>query len=289
MGRPFAEAWPGVGDRLDRYGKAVDVDLRALCLEGSADRLRRPENAQVATLAVGLAVFETIRERFAVTPDLFAGHSLGHFTALGAAGMASGADLVALVRERGLLMARAEERDGPGRMAAVLGVDADRVVTVCAARDDVSVALQNAPTQTVIGGTADAVDVALAALDDGRVRDLDVGAAFHSPVMASVQEPLAERLESLSLTPAATPIVSDVSGRIYTDPAVAREDLTEQVTGSIDWIGAVEAASDRGVDRYVECPPAGVLSGLIERLDEAAECVALESAADGRLVFGDGG
>jgi [acyl-carrier-protein] S-malonyltransferase len=286
MARPFVESWPEVGERLDRYGQGVDVDLRDLCLDSSADRLRRPENAQVATLATGLAVSETIRERFDAEPDLLAGHSLGHFTALGAAGMASGADLVALVRERGRLMARAEERDGPGRMAAVIGVDGSRVADACADCEGVSVAVRNTPTQTVISGTKSGVGAALGALDGGRVRDLDVGAAFHSPVMASVETPLAERLEALVLKPADTPIVSDVSGRVYSDPAVAREDLTDQVTGAIDWPGVVAAASDRGVDRYVELPPAGVLSGLIERLDETVACVAVDSPDDVGRVLG---
>jgi [acyl-carrier-protein] S-malonyltransferase len=286
MGQAFLESWPGVGERLDRYASAAGVDLRELCLEASADRLRRPENAQVATLAVGLAVFETVQERFGVSADLLAGHSLGHFSALGAAGMASGADLVTLVRERGRLMARAEDRDGPGRMAAVLGVDAQLVATTCVDRDDVSIALRNTPTQTVISGTVDGVDAALDDLDRGRICDLDVDAAFHSPVMASVESPLADRLDSLSLTPAETPIVSDVSGRVYTEQAVAREDLTGQVTGSINLVGVVEAMNERGVERYVEFPPAGVLTGLIERLDEGAECVTLESPTDARRVFG---
>ncbi len=287
MGAAFYEAWPEMRAQFDALDDALDADLHRLCFEGTADELRRPRNTQPAVLAVSYATYAGFLDRTGDHPDFVTGHSLGHFTALGAAGMVDSETLVGLVRARGECMEAAAERDGPGTMLAVLLADPETVTEACRGRDDVGVALYNGPHQTVVSGTEGGVAAVREAVEDetrARFRELDVGAAFHSPVMASAVEPVRELMATASFSSASIPVVSDVRGEPYTEPATAREDLGAQVTSPVDWVGVVETLSARGVDRYVEFPPAGTLTGLIERIQPEAECVALESPADAREV-----
>jgi [acyl-carrier-protein] S-malonyltransferase len=288
MGRPFYDAWPEMRDRFDAVDAALDVDLHALCFDGPAERLQRPENTQPAMLALGASVAHAVFERFDVRPAYVAGHSLGHFTALTAADVADAPQLASVVRQRGEHMRRAEARDGPGKMVAVLLADPEEVAAVCDEHDGVGVALYNGPSQTVVSGRVDAVDAALDELADRarvRSRELDVGAAFHSPVMASAVDPVADLMTDVTFREATTPVVSDVSGRVYTDSAVATADLASQITSSVDWMSVAETLADRGVDRYVEFPPAGTLTSLVERIQPDATVVGLESPADAHEAF----
>lgn len=289
MGRAFDDAWPETRTAFDRLDEAVDIDLRALRFDGSEAAIRSPGATQPLLLATGFAVSEGVRRRFDVDPAFLAGHSLGHFTALAAARALDPVAAVELTRERGRCMERAAARDGPGTMVAALLADPARVTGACGARDDVGVALYNAPKQTVISGTRDGVaavrDRLEAEADRVRFRELEVDAAFHSPVMASAVDPVEAAMAAVDLREAAVPIVSDVSGAVYTEPRVAARDLTAQVTDPIDWVRVVERLRERGVERFVEFPPAGVLSSLVERIAPEADCVALETPADAREVF----
>ncbi len=288
MAKPFHEEWPETRAAFDRLADADDVTPRRLCFDRGPERLVEPRNAQPALLASGYATYAGVTARFDVTPAVVAGHSMGHLTAAAAAGMASPSELVSAVRRRGCAMERAEREAGPGTMLAVLLVEPDVVADACDERDDVGVALYNGPRQTVISGTVEGVDAVRAALSkatSARFRELQVGAAFHSPVMEPAVDRLETVLSDLSLAEAAIPIVSDVSGRAYTDPAVARRDLTNQITAAVDWVGVVEELRRREITRYVEFPPAGVLTGLVERIQPDAECYTLETPADAREVF----
>ncbi|NUB93839.1 ACP S-malonyltransferase [Haloterrigena sp. SYSU A121-1] len=288
MGEAFYEAWPEMQTAFDRLDTALDIDLYDLCFRRGTDELTQPRNAQPALLAAGYATYAGLTSQFEVVPAYVAGHSLGHFTALTAAGMASPADLVDVVRRRGRFMERAEREAGPGTMLAVLLADPDIITDACRDRDDVSVALYNGPRQTVISGTTEGVEAVQATLSDSatvRFRELQVGAAFHSPVMAPAVDRLKEVFTEISLAEATIPIVSDVSGQVYTDPAVARQDLTSQITASVDWVTVVEELQRCGVTRYVEFPPAGVLTALVDRMHPDAECYTLETPADAQELF----
>ncbi|MDQ2049242.1 ACP S-malonyltransferase [Natronolimnohabitans sp. A-GB9] len=287
MGQEFYDAWPETRATFDDLDSALEIDLSDRCFRDELEELTRPRNAQPALLAAGYATYAGITSRFGVEPTYVAGHSLGHFTSLAVAGAASPTDLVDVVRRRGTFMERAERDAGPGTMMAVLLVDRATVADACSDRDDVGVALYNGPRQTVVSGTLEGIEAVRNALDDtdARFRELEVGAAFHSPVMASAVDPVEDVMASLSMREASIPIVSDVSGAVYTDPDVARRDLTTQITAPVDWVGVVETLKRRGVDRYVEFPPTGVLSSLIERIHPDAECYTLETPADAREVF----
>ncbi|MFB6303092.1 MAG: ACP S-malonyltransferase [Haloferacaceae archaeon] len=285
MGRAFYEAWPATRARFDDLDAATDADLAGLCFEADAATLRATANAQPATFATAVAAYAGAVERVG-PPDYVAGHSLGHLTAAVAAGMLASTDGIDLVRRRGDLMARAARAGGPGTMVAVLLADPDAVADACAAHDGAAVAAYNAPRQTVVSGEQEAVAAVRAAIEErtrARFVDLDVGAAFHSPVMRSAEEPFADAVAGTPLREATTPVCSDVSGEVYTDPTVARRDLPAQLTSPVDWVGVVEALAARGVDRYVEVPPAGALVEFVERIDPGAETVALETPADAEV------
>ncbi|GAA0682252.1 ACP S-malonyltransferase [Natronoarchaeum mannanilyticum] len=287
MGKTFYEAWPEVRTAFDSLDGALDSDLHELCFRGGTEELTQPRNAQPALLAAGYATYAGITSRFTVEPTFVAGHSLGHFTAITAAGMTSPTSVVDVVRRRGKCMERAEREAGPGTMLAVLLADPETVTDVCRDRDDVSVALYNGPKQTVISGSTGGVEEVRATLSNAttaRFRELQVGSAFHSPIMEPAVGPLERVFEDIPLAEATIPIASDVSGRVYTDPAIARRDLTDQITSSVDWIGAIEELRRRGVTRYVEFPPAGILTALVERIHPDAECYTLETPADARTV-----
>ena len=288
MGEPFYEAWPETRKAFEGLETTLEVDLRSLCFDGSAEQLREPRNTQPAMLAAGYATYVGLTARLEVEPAYLAGHSLGHFTALAAAGAAEPAAFAEVVRKRGEFMERAESERGPGTMVAILLADPENVANACEGRADVGVALKNGPRQTVISGTIEGVAAVRDDLEDrtrARFRELEVGAAFHSPVMAPAVKPVEAVMADLEMSEAEIPVVSDVSGEVYTDPAVARRDLTTQITSAVDWVGVIEELSRRGIERYVEFPPAGILSTLIERIDPDAECVVLETPADAEGVL----
>ncbi|TMT85673.1 ACP S-malonyltransferase [Haloterrigena sp. H1] len=285
MGRAFYDDWPETRAVFDRLDAALEIDLPELCFDGTAEAIQRPSNTQPLLLATGIAVYEGVTARFDVEPAAVAGHSLGHFTALAAAGAIDPATTADLTHRRGVCMERAAAADGPGTMVAVLLADPEEVAEVCAIREDVGVALYNAPKQTVISGTAEGVAAVRERLEErttARFRELDVGAAFHSPVMASAVDCVETAMADVTLREAQLPVVSDVTGEYYTDPAVARRDLTAQITSPVDWVAVIETLRERGIERFVAFPPAGVLSGLVERIAPEAECWALETPADAR-------
>lgn len=280
MGEAFYEAWPETQTRLDALSDVLGDDLATLCFDEDEETLRATHNTQPALFGLGVSVYEGLVARTDLRPDYVAGHSLGHFTALAAAGALDPADGAGLVRQRGELLAAAGRDAGPGTMLAVLLADPDDVAAACAPRENVGVGLYNGPRQTVISGTREGVTAVREELEAGtraRFRELDVAAAFHSPVMADAVDDVGRAMASVSLASARVPVVSDVSRRVYTDPEVARRDLSEQVTSPVDWHGVVERLRGEGVDRFVAFPPAGVLASLVERIAPGAEVVALDT------------
>lgn len=285
MGQAFFEAWPETRSRLDSLSAALDEDLPALCFDATERTLMETRNTQPALFGIGLAVYEGLIARSLLRPDYVAGHSLGHFTALAAAGALDPADGIRLVRRRGELFAR--DSDG-GTMLAVLLAPPETVTEACASREDVGVGLYNGPRQTVISGTREGIEAVRERIDTegrARFRELDVAAAFHSPLMKPVVEPVERELDAVDLDPATVPVVSDVSCQCYTDPSVARRDLSVQVTKPVDWHGVVTQLSEQGVDRYVAFPPAETLVSLIERIDPDATHIRLETPADAEQLI----
>lgn len=285
---PFHEAWPEVAravDRLDSEG------IGSLLFDADGERLNELLNMHRAVMASGFVVAEAVTERFGVEPDVVAGHSTGHLTALPVAGALPPADALAFVTERSRSMLASADRHGPGKMVAVLLVDGDTIEDVVDDVEGVAVAAYNSPRQTVVSGTTDAVDTACERLEEdhgpARTVELDVEVAAHSPVVADAAAWAERALSDLALSDPEVPVVSDRTGEVYETAAVARRDLSAQIVSPVQWLSVVETLVERGVDRVVEFPPAGVLTDFVSRTAPEVEAIALSGPDTASEVFGD--
>ncbi len=275
MGRDLGERFPESRAVFESADAALGVPLSRLCFEGPEEQLRLTANTQPAILTVSLAVLEVLRARGARF-DGVAGHSLGEYSAVGAAGGASVEDLVRTVRRRGQLMQEAVPV-GVGAMSAVLGPDRGTVETACreasTAREVAVAANFNAPEQTVIAGHAAAVARAgqlLAERGAKRVVPLPVSAPFHSPLMVPAREGLAPVLAALAFADLAVPLYTNVDAAPATKGSDIRDGLLRQVDAPVRWVELVERMAADGFDAFVEVGPGSVLSGLIRRIARSA-------------------
>ncbi|KEF33421.1 ACP S-malonyltransferase [Deinococcus sp. RL] len=241
--------------------------LRGLMEAGPLEDLTLTANQQPALVAASVAAFRAWQAQTGLTPAFAAGHSLGEYSALVAAGALDLADALRLTRRRGELM-QAAVPVGAGAMSAVMG-DPDVVREVCAATPGVvQPANYNAPTQTVISGEKAAVDAAAAELKARglKVIPLRVSAPFHCDLMAPAREGLTPALRAAAFGPLAFPVYANVTAEANTDPAALPDLLARQVTGSVRWVETIRALADAGAEVFVEFGPGTVLTGLVERI-----------------------
>lgn len=270
----FAEASQGAG-----------VDLWELAQQGPEDRLNQTEFTQPALLAAGVAVWRLWQERGGARPALLAGHSLGEYAALVAAGALSLADGARLVRLRGQLMQEAAPA-GTGAMAAVLGADDALVEEVCnraSGREVVVPANYNSPGQVVIGGHAGAVDKALTLLAESGVRKvvkLAVSVPSHTPLMREASDRLAVAMDDIKWQAPAIPVVQNVDARAHEGIDAMRDALVRQLYLPVQWTGCVQALAEAGITRIGECGPGKVLAGLAKRIDRSLDARALGTPGD---------
>jgi [acyl-carrier-protein] S-malonyltransferase len=262
--------------------------LSELCFRGPAETLTETSNAQPAILTASIAALRALQ---AARPDLpgpafLAGHSLGEYSALVAAGVLRFSDAVRMTRVRGELMARAGA-EAPGSMAAILGIDDDRVAEICgrAATETgrlVQVANYNSPGQVVISGEKPGVERALELAKEahGRTRLLAVSIAAHSALMASIVDEFAAHVAATPLHPPVAPVIGNLTARPLTDADQVRQELVGQLTGSVRWTESVRAMTQGGVDRFVEIGPGAVLTGLVKRIVPEAETANVAEPGD---------
>lgn len=283
MGRDIADRYPEGRAVFERADAALGEALSRLCFEGPEEQLKLTANTQPAILTVSLAAFAVLQARGARF-DGVAGHSLGEYSAIGAAGGCGVEDLVATVRRRGRLMQEAVPV-GVGAMAAVLGVAREGVEAAC--RDASTVAEVviaanfNAPEQTVIAGHAAAVARAgelLQARGAKRVVPLPVSAPFHSPLMAPARRGLEPVLARLSFRDLRVPLYSNVDAAPVTAPAAVRDGLVRQVDAAVRWVEIIERMVADGFDTFVEIGPGSVLSGLIKRIARGVTTIQVSTA-----------
>lgn len=271
MGRDLFDNSDIARATLEAADEVIGGGLLPIMFDGPEDALTATENQQPAIVAHSLAALRLVQEA-GITPDFVAGHSLGEYSALVAAGALDAAETVKLVRYRGEIMARADEL-APGAMAAVLGLDAPDVedVVTRAAEDGVCVvANYNCPGQVVISGSVEAIDRAEPLAKDAgakRVIRLKVSGAFHSPLMQPAAEMLTERLAQVDLAAASMPVVANVDARGHTAPTEIRAALAGQMTNSVLWEQSVAHMIEQGVRRFIEIGPGSVLSGFMRRID----------------------
>ncbi|WP_417723722.1 ACP S-malonyltransferase [Salipiger sp.] len=277
MGRALAEAYPAARAVFEEVDDALGEKLSALIWEGDADTLTLTENAQPALMATSLAAMRALEaEGVGVAQAAFvAGHSLGEYSALTAAGALSVADAARLLRIRGRAM-QAAVPVGQGAMAALLGMDLTRARAVAAeaAQGDVCAAANdNDPMQVVISGHRAAVARAVELAKDlgaKRAMLLPVSAPFHCSLMAPAAEVMAEALDDVSIRAPQVPLVANVIASAISDPATIRSLLVEQVTGSVRWRESVEYMVAQGVDEFWEIGAGKALSGMIRRIHKPA-------------------
>ena len=276
MGRELAEAFPSAREVFEEVDEALKQRLSRLMFEGPESELVLTENAQPALMAVSLAVLRVLEREagFDVSRhcSFVAGHSLGEYSALAAAGAFGISDAARLLKRRGQAMQRAVPV-GQGAMAALLGLEleAAREVAKEAAQGEVCAAANdNAPGQVVVSGSKAAVDRAIEiAKGRGAKRSitLPVSAPFHCPLMRPAADEMAEALEALPPRAPSVPLVANVTAAPVTDPQEIRRLLVEQVTALVRWRESVLAMKERGVDTVVELGAGKVLSGLVKRID----------------------
>lgn len=267
----LAEAFPVVTDTFARASEALGFDMWAMVQNGPAEDLSATQNTQPVLLTASTAVW-TVWQSQGGSADYVAGHSLGEYSALCAAGSIDFEDAVRLVRLRGELMEKAVPR-GQGGMAAVMGLEDSDVEACCEHVDGVVVAANyNAPGQVVIAGAADAVEQAAAACKEAgakRAVMLDVSGPFHSPLMAAAKDEFAEALMATDVRMPEIPIVQNVNADIPADVEALRRNLLAQIAEPVLWSQCVNTMVQQGVSRFVEAGPGNVLAGLIRRISKA--------------------
>ena len=281
----LAELHPQIRETFAEASEGAGVDLWALSQGGPEEQLNRTEFTQPALLAASIAVWRLWDAQGGAKPAVLAGHSLGEYTALVAAGALTLHDGAHLVRLRGQLMQDAAPT-GVGAMAAVLGAEDALVLEVCAEAAGSQVVVPanfNSPGQIVIGGDAAAVDRALALLAEKGVRKavkLAVSVPSHTPLMREAANRLAAVMNGLAWQQPALPVVQNVDAQVHDGVDAIRQALVQQLYQPVQWTGCVQALAARGVSRVAECGPGKVLTGLVKRIDKNIEGRPLATPAD---------
>lgn len=277
MGKELYETSAAARAVFARADEALAEDLSGLIFGGPMDRLTLTANTQPAIVTTSAAVLAAIRERFPSLPQpaCAAGHSLGEYSALFAAGALSLADAVRVTRARGEAMQKAVAPT-VGAMAAVMRLDGEVVAEICATVDGeqegwvISPANFNAAGQTVIAGHAEAVQRASELVGErgGKAIALKVSAPFHCALMAPARAQLSEALDAADLQAQAFPVLSNVDAKSKDSPAAVRASLLEQVDRPVQWVRTIQRMHELGIDRAVEIGPGRVLAGLVKRIDK---------------------
>jgi [acyl-carrier-protein] S-malonyltransferase len=267
MGKDLYETNPQARELFDEANRILGFDIVRIMFEGTEEELKQTRVTQPAVFIHSVLSAKALGEEF--KPDMVAGHSLGEFSALTAAGALSFEDGLRLVHKRALAMQKAcEER--PSTMAAILGLADEKVEEICAGIEGVVVAANyNCPGQIVISGEVEAVDAAceqLKAAGAKRALRLNVGGAFHSPLMESAREELAKAIAEAPIQAPVCPVYQNVDAKPHTDPDEIRQNLITQLTASVRWTQSVQNMLADGAEEFVECGPGNVLTGLIAKI-----------------------
>jgi [acyl-carrier-protein] S-malonyltransferase len=291
MGKALYDASAAARGIFEQADEVLGFQLSKLCFEGPAEELEDTINAQPAILTVSLACLAAMRERLESLgqnwqpPKFVAGHSLGEYTALVAAGALDFSDALRLVRERGRLM-KEQGNHRPGGMAAVIGVDRQVLEELCqqACHETgglVSVANANSPEQFVISGELAALDRAIELIRDAGARTvvpLRISIASHSPLMQQAAARLAEIIDHSPLRDPQVPIVTNIRGQVRTSADHIRAELASQMVAPVEWVGSVREMVANGVDTFIEIGPGQVLSRLINRISGDVKAISLNDA-----------
>ena len=277
MGKELAERYPVAKRVFEEADHVLGYKLSQICFEGPEDQLRLTEITQPAILTASVAAWRVLNEK-GVTPDFVAGHSLGEYSAHVAAGTISFADAARTVRNRGKYMQEAVPV-GVGAMAAIVGMDLDKVTALCRDASQGQVcepANVNSPEQIAISGHAAAVEQATKLANERgakRAKMLPVSAPFHCSLMKPAQDRLAADLNALTFLDPAVPVACNVDAELVEDAARSRDALIRQVTGSVKWEQDMRLLITKGVQAFVEVGPGRVLCGLMRQIERSKTCL----------------
>jgi [acyl-carrier-protein] S-malonyltransferase len=273
MGRDLFDSSDAARKLFEQADDILGYAVTALCFEGPEARLQETQHAQPAIFVTSVACLEAARERGVVSghaPTFVAGHSLGEYTALYAAGAMTFEDGLRLVKERGRLMQEAADQQA-GTMAVLLGLEEDAVADICK-ETGAEICNLNAPGQIVIGGAESAVEAAMAlALERGARRSvqLKVGGAFHTSFMEPAAEGMERAVADTPIANASPPVVANTTGEPLTDATALREELVLQLVRPVQWQRSMTFLAAQGVEGVVEFGPRRVLTGLVRRIDKS--------------------
>src|SRR5579863_5016634 len=280
MGKELAEKYPSAKAVFDEADKALGFSISKICFEGTEDELKLTANTQPAILTVSVAVYRVLAEK-GITPDFVAGHSLGEYSALVAAGSLKFADAVKLVRKRGSYMQDAVPA-GVGAMAAIMGLSHAVVADACKRAEEGEIctaANLNSPEQTVISGHAGAVKRAVelaSQLGAKRAVILAVSAPFHSALMMPAQEKLEKDLKHTEFSHLQVPLVTNVDADTIETGDEARDALVRQVSLPVRWEESIRLLVDDGVNTFVEVGPGRVLTGILRQIERSVATLNVE-------------
>ncbi len=282
MGKAFYDAYGSAREVFNRAEKVLtDCSIKSLCFEADEEELRKTENTQPTLFTASYAIYSVLSER-GLHGDVFAGHSLGEYTAVAASGYLSFEDGLRIVRKRGLLM-RDCDPEQRGGMAAIIGIDGETVEEVCRETGDVFPANFNSPNQIVISGKKEKVKIAMETLGSmgaKRVIMLNVGGPFHSPYMKEAAEELEKGLNAVEWRKGSVKIISNVSAEISDNPETIRGNLVKQLFNPVLWSLSISKLIDMGYKRYIESGPGGILRGLFRSISKEAEVFSVEKPED---------
>jgi [acyl-carrier-protein] S-malonyltransferase len=284
MGKNLVENFPVAARIFEELDDALHFSVSRLCFEGSPEDLQLTENTQPAILAVSVAMLRTLESEGFPVPEYVAGHSLGEYSALVAAGSLTMTDAIRTVRARGRYMQEAVP-SGVGAMAAVLGAELEEIEIACVEASQKQVcspANINSPGQVVIAGHTEAVDRAselIKARGAKRVMKLNVSAPFHCSLMMPAQDRLAEDLDALAFKDLKVSLVTNVDAAVIAKGTEARDSLLRQVSSPVRWLQSVELLIREGVDTFVEVGPGKVLTGLMRQISREVKCFNVEDTA----------
>lgn len=270
MGKDLYDNNPEAHDLFEKANEVLGFRITDLMFEGTEEDLRQTKVTQPAIFLHSVILAKSLGDGF--KPDMVAGHSLGEFSALVAAGALSFEEGLRLVSKRAHAMQRACELQ-PSTMAAVLALPDAKVEELCAEVDEVvAPANYNCPGQVVISGSIEGIDAACAKMLEAgakRALKLKVGGAFHSPLMAPAQEELEEAIKAAKFNTPVCPVYQNVDGKPHTDPEEIKQNLIKQLTAPVRWTYDVEAMIADGADEFVELGPGSVLQGLVKKINRS--------------------
>jgi [acyl-carrier-protein] S-malonyltransferase len=284
MGKSLADNFPAAGRCFEQADEALEFSISRLCFEGPEEELKLTENTQPALVAVSFAAWTVLCAEVG-EPDFVAGHSLGEYSALAAAGSIDFADALRTVRKRGRYMQEAVPT-GVGAMAALLKLPAgklDEILVDAAQGEIVTVANLNSPDQTVIAGHRGAVERAMEmakAAGAKRAVPLAVSAPFHCPLMQPAQERLRADLESIEIRDLNIPLINNWQAKEVLTGAEAREGLYQQVPNPVRWVESMQHLASAGVERWFEVGAGAVLAGLLRNIIPGAKCISFGEMKD---------